>query len=355
MDSFMFMNQVTPPTHAAEIRSGRKGFTLVELLVVIAIIGILVALLLPAVQAAREAGRTATCKNNIKQLALAFTLCHESQGHYPSGGWGYKWAPDPDRGIGVNQPGGPFYSILSFHEEGALFEMGSGGTDAQKRAANKKRLQTPLSVWICPSRRSPLQCPMLSGRDQLHSPIGSDKLDFVAKIDYAVNGGVRPIETERFGEGPPSAAYVDTGRYTFPSLTNSDGIVYVHSSFKAAQVEDGMSQTYLLGEKYLDALQYELPVTDSVTLGDNQGPLVADDRDAVRYGWYGDSVVNLRPLADRAGLDNSFVFGSAHAVVFHMATCDGSVHAVSFDIDPQVHARYSSRNDGGTVDSGSVN
>ena len=76
----------------------KRGFTLVELLVVITIIGILIALLLPAVQAAREAARIAQCRNNLKQLGLAMLDFEQANGHFPSGGWGYLWVGNPDRG-----------------------------------------------------------------------------------------------------------------------------------------------------------------------------------------------------------------------------------------------------------------
>ncbi len=101
-----------------------RGFTLVELLVVITIIGILIALLLPAVQAAREAARKLHCGNNLKQLALG-ALNHElAHGFFPSAGWGYLWVGDPDRGTGKEQPGCWVYATLPYVEQQALHDLG---------------------------------------------------------------------------------------------------------------------------------------------------------------------------------------------------------------------------------------
>ena len=96
--------------------NSNHGFTLVELLVVIAIIGILIALLLPAVQAAREASRAASCRNHLKQMGLAALNVESAHGHFPSGGWGWEWAGDPDGGFGDRQPGGWYYNVLAYLE-----------------------------------------------------------------------------------------------------------------------------------------------------------------------------------------------------------------------------------------------
>ncbi len=139
--------------------SQEHGFTLVELLVVITIIGILIALLLPAVQAAREAARRVQCSNNLKQLALG-SLNHEMANKcLPTGGWGLNWVGDPDRGFGRQQPGGWVYSVLPYIEQPELHDLGIGAaTLANGVNACKRRITTPLPGLICPTRRTSALC-----------------------------------------------------------------------------------------------------------------------------------------------------------------------------------------------------
>ena len=134
----------------------RHAFTLVELLVVIAIIGILIALLLPAVQAAREAARRVTCQSHLKQIGLASLNHHDSHGLFPTGGWGAGWTGQSERGFDRRQPGGWGYNILPFIEMTGLHQAGAGLSPVERAAAYRDRHATPIPMFFCPSRRKPL-------------------------------------------------------------------------------------------------------------------------------------------------------------------------------------------------------
>ncbi|MBN2578027.1 MAG: DUF1559 domain-containing protein [Pirellulales bacterium] len=335
--------------------ASRRGFTLVELLVVIAIIGILIALLLPAIQAAREAARRAQCSNHLKQWATAVHDYVDTQGHFPSAGWGWAgWSPHPDRGLGPGQPGGFFYVLLPFCEQKQLFDLGKGvgpmnSADPKLRKANKLRMQTPLSIFNCPTRRPAESYPMHSGIGFVKTPYMCETLDTSVRQDYVANGGEkhRSVDGYHIGAGPGSLA--DAKNYHWPDPYVKDpadpkklfvsGILWSHSSFRIREFKDGLSTTYLLGEKYTNPDHYKT----GYDCGDDQGPYCSDDRDLMRYAE--ETGVYLPPRRDRPGMENTFGFGSAHPSGMNMAFCDGSVKPLAYTISETLHRRLCNRCD----------
>ena len=302
----------------------KRGFTLVELLVVIGIIAMLVTLLLPAVQAAREAARRTQCRNNLKQLALA-SLNHESaQGHLPSSGWGWAWVGEPDRGFGHSQPGGWAYNLLPFLERTNLHEMGAGETKAKRKAAITQMLSVALSESICPSRR-----PMQSYPYTVPAHLNANAPKRSGRTDYAMNSGSLPPSQE---PGPNS--YRPAEQYDWPR-DRHNGVSYQHSEVRVGAITDGTSKTYLVGEKYLNRDYY----MTGMSFSDNQHIFTGHDWDVNRWTHR-----SQPPLRDRAGLYNgSFAFGSAHSTAFHIAFCDGSVRAQTYSIDSATHEAFGDR------------
>jgi prepilin-type N-terminal cleavage/methylation domain-containing protein len=338
----------------------RFAFTLVELLVVIAIIGILVALLLPAIQQAREAARRAQCMNHLKEIGTGFLLHEGSHKFLPTSGYGPWHVGDAMRGRGKKQPGGWMYNILPFIEEQDLYNLTNDGdpkvTSQQKTAAVKMQ-QTPVTIYNCPTRRPPAARPYTLGSGW--QPLNSDVITAVVRGDYAANGGdgeggIKFPQRDADGKITGYQPILTKGGYAtldnpvlfkFPGEKDQSGINFLGAEISIKEITDGTSHVYMVGEKYMNSDFYELESTgDGGDGGDNHSCYSGFDWDVIRWAtdvW--------RAEQDRPGFDAFQSFGSAHAGVWQAVFCDGSVHTLPYDLDNVTHMRLANRFDGEPV------
>jgi prepilin-type N-terminal cleavage/methylation domain-containing protein/prepilin-type processing-associated H-X9-DG protein len=321
----------------------RQGFTIIEMLVVIGIIGILIALLIPAVQSTREAARRLQCKNNLKQLGLA--IMHHVQVHdqYPTGGWGWYWVGDPDRGFNRQQTGGWFYNILPYLEQNDLHNLPQDGlpnifTDKQKIGANAMT-KTPISLANCPSRRPCITfAKPNSGVYVARNAADNDPDDNVAaRGDYAANAGAQGHD--EFFAGPETLAEGDSPSYPWHDTRLSNGISFERSEIKPDHIRDGTTNTLMIGEKYLNPDHYATGLEPY----DNENLYTGFNNDNFRSAF-------SPPLQDRRGLSDEFSFGASHTTGCNFTFCDGSVHMLDYTIDPIVFRNLGSRDDGQIID-----
>jgi len=299
--------------------SKRRAFTLVELLVVIAIIGILVALLLPAVQAAREAGRRSQCTNNLKQMALACHNHHDSYKKLPNCGRGWDVAPEYAGGanmptVNEQQKSGWGFQILPFLEQKNVWEGAANASVATKQIAV---MGAYIPAHMCPTRRNPTQIVL--------APTGSW---------YGPGGTYSHAQTD----------------YSGFNLENTGAIVYNDGTngkcIGLANVTDGTANTLLIGEKRLNRGYLGQYQGD-----DNEGYTSGWDHDTMRYSGTLPSGGFAPPLPDytSSGGDGGQRFGSSHPGGLNVSVCDGSVKFISFTVDQVMFAQMGNRNDGAAV------
>lgn len=284
--------------------SRRTAFTLIELLVVISIIAALLGLLLPGVQKAREAAARAACQNNLKQIGTAFFNHESATGYFPSGGWWRSW-PDLGSGsppAGERQSGGWAFQILPYIEQSALFT--SNNVDTVRN--------TPVKTYFCPSRRAPQKAAGGWGPG-------------IALMDY-------------------SASNQDGPDMTDGSFNNGTGVVRLRYPVRVLDIQDGTSNTLMVGEKRLCR----------ATLG--QG--VGDDDHGYSFGWDVDSVSRtdfapapdpLRNCVEGCAPQWNGLFGSSHTSGFNAVWADGSVRRVGYGLTPSVFANLGHIADGNVV------
>jgi prepilin-type N-terminal cleavage/methylation domain-containing protein/prepilin-type processing-associated H-X9-DG protein len=317
-------------------RSVRAGFTLVELLVVITIIGILIALLLPAVQAAREAARRMQCGNNLKQIALAVHGFAEQNGCFPQGEFGSEVG-------GVHNTGAMWSAfVIPFLEQQALYDALKISTDdsgdwaslsgtydpSTPTGKNIAACETVIAVFRCPTASVPLQA----------KDISVDGYMVAKRIPGMYLGCASGIVTS------------DVDPSDFFRL---DGVFYNHSKTSFADVRDGTSNTLLVCEALPETLE------DATTKETRSGTglkdhwyIGGDDSDTDKGGFHGqDHSEGLGSTGVAINiLHNELSFGSAHSGGCQAAFCDGSIHFLTDSIDATVWSRLGNRNDGMPID-----
>lgn len=214
----------------SSLRRNSTGFTLVELLVVIAIIGILIALLLPAVQAARESARRSQCTNNLKQICLALHNYHDVNNNFPMG-----WV---SRNNVQAEWGWPAF-ILPYIEQSNLYER-LGVSERRLRAvigdsSSRPLLQTPLSSYRCPSdTEDDLLTGTTSSAPEYHRKFNCDNCP----------GGFEPATSNYIGNG----GFFDPNDPPGFGLKNN-GVFLGNDVVSLAMITDGTSHTFAVGER----------------------------------------------------------------------------------------------------------
>lgn len=330
----------------------RTAFTLIELLVVIAIIGILVGLLLPAVQAAREAARRTDCSNRVRQLALAAQMHHDAFRYFPPAR--YESRPDaaPANQCGLETPTW-LARVMPFIEEVALGDQWDYSKPWHQHD-EKIRVVVP-DIFLCPSRRSgtsPVGIRNLrttvaggGGRLPCGCPIPPRPMDVKIDVrgalcDYAGNhGDLTPGAT-----GAPTDFYFGgngTGVIISVRPNCKDGeAISPLDRVRMASVSDGTSNTFLFGEKYVPLTQLEEFPFDSPAYDGDHLPA------SCRLAGPGLRLAN----GPNDVLADMFSFGSWHPGGLHFALVDGSVRFFNPDTDTKVLGSLANRRDARVVE-----
>jgi hypothetical protein len=352
-------------------------------LVVIAIIGILVALLLPAVQAAREAARRTECINNLKQIGVAI-LNHESAlNEFPTGGT-MPWVR-PEQYVDANLKPLPIqprvmswaYQILPYREgidvHGMLENTPIGGVQPVDQIR-----KTFVPMYFCPSRRAPTRW-----TNPAHQGTASAEqfwlIDYAGvtpgKEDLVIDASGRPTDPgdydfdefrgDFFGwhENNRCRVAFSSCVYRIPKDLEFHGII-VRTDFSLdtvppgpvgndppttfGRITDGASKTLMVAEKRVPPWSYEAGGWGADDCGWGDGW----DYDTMRSAWFpiGRDISEEEFYAQYPNVDYGFTLGSAHSSGIHGLFGDGSVHHVSYDIDRVTLNRLGQRDDGERID-----
>jgi prepilin-type N-terminal cleavage/methylation domain-containing protein/prepilin-type processing-associated H-X9-DG protein len=285
------------------VSAWRAGFTLIELIVVITIIGILIGLLLPAVQKIRASASRISCANNLKQIGLAFHNHHAQHQFFPSGGWDWYWPPTYVNGqpaVGAEQRAGWGFQILPFIEGDVAWRGGQASNDLDRQLV---AVGTTNRTFFCPARRSP---------------------QTVTFSDPSYFGGIRV-----------TSALCDYAG----SNSEGTGVVRRYTPTRIAGITDGTSNTLMVGEKRLN-----LALMGQAQLDDDIGYTSGWDNNMMRS-------TRRRPKPDFTDPENNSTkrFGSSHPGRFNVVLADGSVRAIPYSISRNIFKYLGNTSDGNVI------
>jgi prepilin-type N-terminal cleavage/methylation domain-containing protein len=301
----------------------RQGFTLIELLVVIAIIGILIALLLPAVNAAREAARRSSCLNKVKQISLSTVLYQDARRVYPS-------ASDDKH-----------YSfralILPYHEESALHNL-IDFTDVWYSTTSQQNItarQTPLPAFKCPSRDEQ-EWVVYTQLPSETEPAPNDIPPSPLAAHYYTVMGAKVAGCPSASGEPLVIGNCAAGGFS------QNGIMFLQSKTRQKDITDGTSKTFLIGE-----VSWDIGGTRTWIVGRNGGGSHVYAGKNMRHPlndgpWFDPKV----PPYSVITVNNDVSFGSQHTGGAHFGSADGSCRFVSENVEMIMLQRAANRADG---------
>jgi prepilin-type N-terminal cleavage/methylation domain-containing protein len=299
----------------------RRAFTLLELLIVIAIMTLLINLMLAAIQQSREAARRTQCQNNLRQIALAANLVVESTGSFPTAG-GNADDFDTTPGKGGFERAGWGFQLLPYIEEQALYDYGHSISVLERiPALGQSLLEVPISIYNCPGRGGRISSPTPDGfayalgdyagvvSDWIHNQWANTPLPVTEEVEKTWRGII--AKGGHFLQvGPDGSEYV------------------LYKKVRPADVTDGLSKTILVMEKAVHADNYQSSGTGNEYWDEPGWAHCAH--------WTTMRLTRKQLLADSDPMrseSNEFGFGSPHPQIVNAAFGDGSVRAVSMDIE----------------------
>ncbi len=297
------------------------GFTLVELLAVIAIIGILVGMLLPAVQMVRESARRTECLNNLKQIGLAVHSYESARQQYPPSRAADQFLTWPVYLM-------PYLELGNLHDQ---FEL-----NKKYRFQDEAVTRTVMPVMNCPSRSRPGNLEV--SHFETRGPIG-------AVGDYVGNAGTQrhfPFDVwARFTE--PVDGVFNSGFSKDNKVVNDELVGPEKGRYSHASIVDGSSNTIFVGEKYVSTEGFN----DARGWGDSCIYNGDEPETFMRIGGYAMGLADSQRLFLSPG--EFPIFGSSHNQVVNFVLGDGSIHSLSTQISESTLSKLCSRNDGDAV------